>query len=145
MTTNAGTERVSRNAVGFVGQDHSNDDSEGIKKLFTPEFRNRLDSIIRFNSLNQETILHVVDKFILQLEAQLIEKNVTLEVDSIARMWLAEHGHDPSMGARPMSRLIRDRVNNALADELLFGKLHNGGTVQVSVKDEDLIFVIDAN
>ncbi|MBK50499.1 MAG: ATP-dependent Clp protease ATP-binding subunit ClpA [Chloroflexi bacterium] len=145
MTTNAGTERVSRNAVGFVGQDHSNDDSEVIKKLFTPEFRNRLDSIIRFNSLNQETILHVVDKFILQLEAQLIEKNVTLEVDSIARMWLAEHGHDPSMGARPMSRLIKDRVNNALADELLFGKLQNGGTVQVSVKDDDLIFVIDAN
>ena len=145
MTTNAGTEQTSRNTVGFVGQDHSNDDSDVIKKLFTPEFRNRLDSIIRFNALNDETILHVVDKFILQLEAQLVEKNVALEVHSTARIWLAKHGHDSSMGARPMSRLIRDRVNNALADELLFGKLQNGGTVQVSVKDDDLTFVINSN
>ena len=122
MTTNAGTEQMSRNSVGFVNQDHSGDDREVINKLFTPEFRNRLDSIIRFGSLDEETILEVAGKFVLQLEEQLADKHVSLRVEDSARQWLAKHGHDPSMGARPMSRLIRDRINQALADELLFGK-----------------------
>ena len=145
MTTNAGTEQMSRNSLGFVLQDHSDDDSEVIKKLFTPEFRNRLDSIIRFSSLTNETILHVVDKFVLQLEEQLADKNVSLSIDESARQWLAEHGHEPSMGARPMSRLIREKINQALADELLFGKLVSGGAVQVSVKKGNLFFNIVSN
>jgi ATP-dependent Clp protease ATP-binding subunit ClpA len=145
MTTNAGTEQMSRNSLGFVLQDHSDDDSEVIKKLFTPEFRNRLDSIIRFSRLTNETILHVVDKFVLQLEEQLADKNVSLNIDESARQWLAEHGHEPSMGARPMSRLIREKINQALADELLFGKLVSGGAVQVSVKKGNLFFNIVSN
>ena len=145
MTTNAGTEQMSRNSLGFVLQDHSDDDSEVIKKLFTPEFRNRLDSIIRFSSLTNETILHVVDKFVLQLEEQLADRHVSLSIDESARQWLAEHGHEPSMGARPMSRLIREKINQALADELLFGKLVSGGAVQVSVKKGNLFFNIVSN
>jgi ATP-dependent Clp protease ATP-binding subunit ClpA len=142
MTTNAGTEKMSRNSVGFVNQDHSDEDSEIIKKLFTPEFRNRLDSIIRFGSLNDETILYVVGKFVLQLEEQLADKNVSLLVEESARQWLARHGHDRSMGARPMSRLIRERINQGLADELLFGRLINGGSVHVTAKEDDLVFEI---
>ena len=143
MTTNAGTEQMSRNSVGFIDQDHSGDDKEVINKLFTPEFRNRLDSIIRFGSLNEEAILDVAGKFILQLEEQLADKHVSLRVEDSARQWLAKHGHDPSMGARPMSRLIRDRINRALADELLFGKLTNGGSVRVSAKQDELVFEIE--
>ena len=143
MTTNAGTEQMSRNSMGFVDQDHSGDDKEVINKLFTPEFRNRLDSIIRFGSLDEETILDVAGKFILQLEEQLADKHVSLRVEDSARQWLAKHGHDPSMGARPMSRLIRDRINRALADELLFGKLTNGGSVRVSAKQDELVFEIE--
>jgi len=143
MTTNAGTEQMSRNSVGFIDQDHSGDDKEVINKLFTPEFRNRLDSIIRFGSLNEEAILDVAGKFILQLEEQLADKHVSLRVEDSARQWLAKHGHDPSMGARPMSRLIRDRINRALADELLFGKLTTGGSVRVSAKQDELVFEIE--
>ena len=143
MTTNAGTEQMSRNSVGFVNQDHSGDDRDVINKLFTPEFRNRLDSIIRFGSLDEETILEVAGKFVLQLEEQLADKHVSLRVEDSARQWLAKHGHDPSMGARPMSRLIRDRINQALADELLFGKLTNGGSVRVSAKRDELVFEIE--
>jgi ATP-dependent Clp protease ATP-binding subunit ClpA len=143
MTTNAGTEQMSRNSVGFVDQDHSSDDREVINKLFTPEFRNRLDSIIRFGSLDEETILEVAGKFVLQLEEQLADKHVSLQVEDSARQWLAKHGHDPSMGARPMSRLIRNQINQALADELLFGKLTNGGSVRVFVKQDKLVFEIE--
>lgn len=143
MTTNAGTEQMSRNSVGFVDQDHSGEDKEMINKLFTPEFRNRLDSIIRFGSLDEETILEVAGKFVLQLEEQLADKHVSLLVEDSARQWLAKHGHDPSMGARPMSRLIRDRINRALADELLFGKLTNGGSVRVTAKHDELVFEIE--
>ena len=143
MTTNAGTEQMSRNSMGFVDQDHSGDDKEVINKLFTPEFRNRLDSIIRFGSLDEETILDVAGKFILQLEEQLADKHVSLRVEDSARQWLAKHGHDPSMGARPMSRLIRDRINRALADELLFGMLTTGGSVRVSAKQDELVFEIE--
>ena len=143
MTTNAGASQVARGSLGFVTQDHSTDDTEVINKLFTPEFRNRLDSIIRFGGLDENTISHVVDKFILQLESQLADKGVTLDVDDSARQWLAKNGHDVTMGARPMARLIRDRINEALADELLFGKLSSGGKVHVFEKDGDLSFEIE--
>ena len=143
MTTNAGAENVARTSVGFMEQDHSADDTEVIKRMFTPEFRNRLDSIIRFSALDADTILHVVDKFILQLEEQLADKRVTLELDSSARQWLAVHGHDPAMGARPMNRLIRERINQALAEELLFGKLSDGGHVRVYSEDDELKFDLE--
>ena len=143
MTTNAGASQVARGSLGFVTQDHSTDDTEVINKLFTPEFRNRLDSIIRFGGLDENTISHVVDKFILQLESQLADKGVTLDVDDSARQWLAKNGHDATMGARPMARLIRDRINEALADELLFGKLSSGGKVHVFEKGGDLSFEIE--
>lgn len=142
MTTNAGATEMARSSVGFVSQDHTLDDTEIINKLFTPEFRNRLDSIIRFGSLDDTTIGHVVDKFIMQLESQLADKNVVLDVDESARKWLAKNGHDAAMGARPMARLIRDKINQALADELLFGKLASGGKVKVFEKDNDLSFDI---
>ncbi len=143
MTTNAGATQMARGSVGFVTQDHSTDDTEVINKLFTPEFRNRLDSIIRFGALDEQTIAHVVDKFILQLESQLADKHVALQFDSSARQWLARHGHDVTMGARPMARLIRERINQALAEELLFGELASGGSVRVYEKDGDLAFEID--
>ena len=143
MTTNAGAAQMARGSVGFVTQDHSTDDTEVINKLFTPEFRNRLDSIIRFGALDEQTIAHVVDKFILQLESQLADKHVALQFDSSARQWLARHGHDVTMGARPMARLIRERINQALAEELLFGELASGGSVRVYEKDDDLAFEID--
>ena len=144
MTTNAGATQVARGSVGFVAQDHSADDSEVINKMFSPEFRNRLDSIIRFSGLDDSTISHVVDKFILQLELQLADKKVTLEVDDSARHWLAKNGHDPSMGARPMARLIRQKINQALADELLFGKLSTGGTVRIYEKGDELAFDLES-
>ncbi|MEE1567882.1 MAG: AAA family ATPase, partial [Arenicellales bacterium] len=144
MTTNAGATQMARGSVGFITQDHSGDDAEVIDKLFSPEFRNRLDSIIRFQSLDEETIGHVVDKFILELESQLADKHVTLEVAVTARGWLARHGHDAIMGARPMARLIRERINQALADELLFGKLSGGGSVRVFAKNDKLAFDIEA-
>ena len=140
MTTNAGAEQVARGSVGFVTQDHSTDDTEVIKRMFSPEFRNRLDSIVRFGALDEETILHVVGKFILQLEGQLADKHVSLTVDESARRWLAKNGHDPTMGARPMQRLIRERINRALADELLFGRLSSGGSVRLYEKEGDLAF-----
>jgi len=143
MTTNAGAAQMARSSVGFVDQDHSADDTEVIKKMFTPEFRNRLDSVIRFGTLDETTIGHVVDKFIVQLETQLADKHVVLEVDQDARQWLAKNGHDAMMGARPMARLVRDRINRALADELLFGKLAQGGTVRVYEKEGDLAFDIE--
>ncbi len=138
MTTNAGADRISRSSIGFTLQDHSSDAGEAIKKMFSPEFRNRLDSIIQFKPLNEQTILHVVDKFLTELETQLNEKSVTMEVDEEARAWLARHGHDPLMGARPMARLIQERLKRLLAEELLFGRLEHGGDVLVTVRDDDL-------
>jgi len=142
MTTNAGATEVSRSSVGFVTQDHTADDMEAIKKMFTPEFRNRLDSVIRFKPLDEDTIMHVVGKFVIELEHQLQEKNVQLEVDKKARKWLAKHGHELAMGARPMARLIQDEIKKELADEVLFGKLASGGEVTVSEKDDELTFTI---
>ena len=138
MTTNAGASQAARRTIGFVQQNHATDAMEVLRKMFTPEFRNRLDAIIQFQSLDLEHILRVVDKFLIELEAQLQEKHVSLHVDGDARRWLAEHGFDPQMGARPMARVIQDNVKRALADELLFGKLSEGGRVYLSVKDDKL-------
>ena len=144
MTTNAGAQQMARTSMGFTQQDHVGDDVQEIKKLFSPEFRNRLDAIIPFKPLDDQTILHVVSKFIMELESQLEDKHVTLEVDEAARLWLAKHGHDPAMGARPMARLLQDRVKKPLADELLFGKLAGGGHVKVTGTEEGLKFEIIA-
>jgi len=143
MTTNAGADRMSRPSIGFTQQDHSTDAMEVIIRMFSPEFRNRLDAVVQFQSLDAKTIGHVVDKFIIELEAQLQDRNVTFEVDEVARAWLAEHGYDPQMGARPMSRLIQEKIKKALAEELLFGQLEQGGHVRIGVKDGDLSFDIE--
>ncbi len=138
MTTNAGAQTAARRTIGFVDQNHASDAMEIIRKAFTPEFRNRLDAIVQFGALDFEHILRVVDKFLIELEVQLQEKHVSLDVDGEARKWLAEHGFDPQMGARPMARVIQDNVKRALADELLFGKLADGGKVRLSVRDDQL-------
>lgn len=138
MTTNAGAQQASRRGIGFVKQNHSMDAMEVIRRTFTPEFRNRLDAIIQFNALDFDHILRVVDKFLIELESQLSEKHVALDVDADARRWLAEHGFDPQMGARPMARVIQEKVKRVLADELLFGKLAEGGKVKLGVKDGEL-------
>ena len=143
MTTNAGAEQMNRASIGFSTQDHSSDSMEVIKKAFTPEFRNRLDAIIQFKQLGPETISQVVDKFLFELEGQLEDKGVTLEVDTEARTWLAIHGYDPNMGARPMARLIQENIKKPLAEDLLFGKLSDGGHVRVSVKDNALKFELE--
>jgi ATP-dependent Clp protease ATP-binding subunit ClpA len=138
MTTNAGAALAARRTIGFTQQDHSTDAMEVIRKAFTPEFRNRLDAVIQFRALDFGHILRVVDKFVIELESQLHEKHVALSVDADARRWLAEHGFDPQMGARPMSRVIQDQIKRKLADELLFGELSEGGRVDVSVVDGQL-------
>ena len=143
MTTNAGADRISRSSVGFTRQDHSSDALEIIKKTFSPEFRNRLSAIIEFNALDQKTILNVVDKFLVELQAQLDDKKVSLETDDAARLWLGEQGYDKVMGARPMARLLQERIKRKLAEELLFGKLLHGGRVFVSVADGDLIVNVE--
>ncbi len=144
MTTNAGAEEGSRASIGFTQQDHSSDSLKVIEKGFSPEFRNRLDAIVQFKPLDISIVGQVVDKFIFELEAVLAEKKVTLSLDSEARLWLAEHGCDPKMGARPMSRLIQEKIKKPLANELLFGKLTHGGHVQVIVDNGELAFSIDS-
>ncbi|GMM67226.1 ATP-dependent Clp protease ATP-binding subunit ClpA [Alteromonas sp. MTD1] len=140
MTTNAGVQETVRKSIGFKQQDHSHDAMSEINKVFTPEFRNRLDGIIWFNHLDSEIILQVVDKFIIELQAQLDQKGVSLEVTSDARAYLAEKGYDKSMGARPMARLIKDELKKELANELLFGELSKGGNVKVDCVDDKLTF-----
>ncbi len=140
MTTNAGAEQMSRESMGFAKQTHVGDDVEAVKRMFSPEFRNRLDAVIPFKSLDETTIVHVVDKFILELEAQLEDRKVSIELDDAARRWLAKHGYEPAMGARPMARLIREKIKKPLADELLFGKLADGGNVVITEKDGELAF-----
>lgn len=140
MTTNAGAERISRTSVGFADQDHSTDALEAINKTFAPEFRNRLDAVIQFKALTHDTIGHVVDKFIMELEVQLEDKGVKLDVDAKARKWLAKNGYDSKMGARPMARLIQDKIKRPLADELLFGKLASGGHVSVTERGGKIAF-----
>ncbi|PSL13038.1 ATP-dependent Clp protease ATP-binding subunit ClpA [Marinobacterium halophilum] len=134
MTTNAGAEALSRPSIGFTSQDHSTDAMEALKKLFTPEFRNRLDAVIQFKALTLEIVKGVVDKFLTELQAQLDEKRVVLNVDDEARLWLAEHGYDEKMGARPMQRLIQEKLKKPLAEMILFGELaESGGEVDISV------------
>jgi ATP-dependent Clp protease ATP-binding subunit ClpA len=139
MTTNAGATQAARRTMGFIAQDHTSDAMEVIRKAFTPEFRNRLDAIIQFQGLGFEHILRVVDKFLIELETQLHEKHVSLSATAAARQWLAEHGFDPLMGARPMARLLQEQIKRPLADELLFGKLVGGGRVTVDVRDGELV------
>jgi ATP-dependent Clp protease ATP-binding subunit ClpA len=143
MTTNAGADQMSRPSIGFTEQDHSSDSGEAIKKMFTPEFRNRLDAIVQFGPLDVKTIGHVVDKFIIELESQLEEKRVAIEVDENARAWLAEHGFDKLMGARPMARVIQENIKRPLAEELLFGRLEGGGHVRIGVADDKLSLMFE--
>lgn len=139
MTTNAGASEMSRSSIGFTSQDHTADGMEIIKKAFTPEFRNRLDSIIQFGNLTIETIRTVVDKFLVNLQVQLDEKQVLLHVDELAVDWFVEHGYSESMGARPMARLIQEKLKKALAEDILFGDLADGGgDVNVSVVDDEI-------
>ena len=138
MTSNAGAHETARRSIGFAEQDHSTDGMEALNRLFTPEFRNRLDAIIQFRPLPSEVIVGVVDKFVAELQGQLDERRVHLELDDEAKLWFAEHGYEPSMGARPMARLIQDKLKRPMAEELLFGTLVKGGSVLVSVKDGEL-------
>jgi ATP-dependent Clp protease ATP-binding subunit ClpA len=144
MTTNAGAEQIGRASMGFTRQDHTGDEMAILQRAFSPEFRNRLDAIIQFKPLSAETIGHVVDKFVTELQAQLEDKHVEIDVDEDARAWLAQHGYDPAMGARPMARLIREKIKKALADEILFGRLAHGGQVTVGEKDGELTFDFEA-
>jgi ATP-dependent Clp protease ATP-binding subunit ClpA len=137
MTSNVGARSVQRSSIGFSEQNHSHDYESEMKKVFAPEFRNRLSEVIYFNSLDKDTIIYVVNKFLFDLESLLEEKNVSLIVSDKARDWFASNGYDVQMGARPMSRLIEKEIRKPLADELLFGKLTKGGTVKVDiVKDQ---------
>lgn len=140
MTTNAGVQETEKKSIGLIQQDHSHDAMSVIKKVFTPEFRNRLDNIIWFNSLDEHVIHQVVDKFIVELQAQLDVRGVSLEVSDDARHWLALKGYDKAMGARPMGRAIQEQLKKPLANELLFGSLVDGGTVKVDLKDDELKF-----
>ena len=139
LTTNAGVQETVRQSIGFKQQDHSLDALSEINKVFSPEFRNRLDNIVWFNHLDNIVIHQVVDKFIVELQAQLDDKGVSLELTEQAKQWLAENGYDKAMGARPMSRLIQEHLKKALANELLFGELTHGGTAKVDVKKDKLV------
>jgi len=142
MTTNAGAQEMSRASIGFTQQDHSSDGMSIITKKFSPEFRNRLDSIIQFESLEIDSIKRVVDKLVVELEAKLDNNNVTLELDDAARDWIAERGYDPQMGARPMARIIQEQIKRPLAEELLFGSLARGGHVKIIVGKDDSLELI---
>jgi ATP-dependent Clp protease ATP-binding subunit ClpA len=137
MTTNAGASDLAKQAFGFNRTKREGDDQEAIQRLFTPEFRNRLDSVITFQNLPREVIAKVVEKFVFQLEAQLADRNVTIELSPEASAWLIEHGYDDRFGARPLARVIQDNIKQPLAEELLFGRLEGGGTVRVVVEETD--------
>jgi ATP-dependent Clp protease ATP-binding subunit ClpA len=143
MTTNAGAQEMSRTSVGFTHQDHSTDAIEVIKRLFSPEFRNRLDAIIQFSALDEKSVARVVDKLIVELEAQLEKNEVTIELEPAARQWIAEKGYDKKMGARPMARVIQEHIKRPLAEELLFGKLADGGHVRVDVGTAGLVLICE--
>ncbi len=137
MTTNAGASDLAKQAFGFNRSKREGDDQEAIQRLFTPEFRNRLDAIIPFQNLPRDVIGKVVEKFVFQLEAQLADRNVTIELSPEASDWLIEHGYDERFGARPMSRIIQEHIKQPLAEELLFGRLEGGGTVRVIVEEKE--------
>jgi ATP-dependent Clp protease ATP-binding subunit ClpA len=141
MTTNAGAAEMSRASIGFVAQDHATDGMEAIKRLFAPEFRNRLDAVVQFQSLDERTIQRVVDKLLVEIEAQLEQKGVALHIDDEARLWIAKRGYDPKMGARPMARIIQEHIKRPLAEELLFGRLQKGGHAFVSLGPDDQLKV----
>jgi ATP-dependent Clp protease ATP-binding subunit ClpA len=143
MTTNAGAAETTRRSIGFTEQDHATDGLEALKRYFSPEFRNRLDTVVQFGALDTDTIRSVVDKFVFELERQLEEKKVSLSIDAAARQWLATKGYDPKMGARPMARVIRNHIKKPLANELLFGELVGGGSVAITVDNDTLAFAIN--
>jgi ATP-dependent Clp protease ATP-binding subunit ClpA len=142
MTTNAGAAELNRVSIGFTSANQAGDEMAEIRRMFTPEFRNRIDAMISFKPLDHEVILRVVDKFLMQLEGQLNEKKVEPSFTQALKDWLAEKGFDPQMGARPMARLIQDTIRKALADELLFGRLANGGRVSVDIDDDEVVHLI---
>jgi len=142
MTTNAGASDLAKEAIGFGRDTREGEDEDAIKRLFTPEFRNRLDATIAFAGLTPEIVGRVVEKFVMQLEAQLADRNVTIELSSAAKEWLAERGYDRLYGARPLSRVIQEHIKKPLAEELLFGKLVKGGSVKVTMKEGKLDFEI---
>jgi ATP-dependent Clp protease ATP-binding subunit ClpA len=141
MTTNAGAADMSRASIGFVAQDHASDAMEAIKKMFSPEFRNRLDAVVSFAPLDEVTIHRVVDKLLVEVETQLESKGVALHIDDEARAWIAKRGYDPKMGARPMARVIQEHIKRPLAEELLFGRLEHGGHAFVTVGADDQLKV----
>jgi ATP-dependent Clp protease ATP-binding subunit ClpA len=143
MTSNAGASEMSKSAIGFNRDRRTGEDTAAIERTFTPEFRNRLDAVISFETLGKKVILEVVQKFILQLEAQLFDRNVHVELSEEAASWLAEKGYDDKMGARPLGRVIQEHIKKPLAEELLFGKLVKGGIVRILVKDGALDLVIE--
>ena len=143
MTSNAGAMEQAQNALGFGRSRREGEDTAAVEKMFTPEFRNRLDAVISFAALPKEVILQVVEKFVLQLEAQLMDRNVQIELSPEAAEWLADKGYDDKMGARPLGRVIQEHIKKPLAEELLFGKLAKGGLVQVTVADDEIALKIE--
>ena len=142
MTTNAGASELSKSSMGFTPTKHAGDEMGEIKRMFTPEFRNRLDATISFKALDRHIILRVVDKFLIQLEHQLDEKKVEISFTEPLRDYLARKGFDPTMGARPMARLIQDTIRSALADELLFGRLATGGKVTIDIDEAEKVQIV---
>jgi ATP-dependent Clp protease ATP-binding subunit ClpA len=143
MTTNAGAREMSGAPLGFGAQSNAGRGKEAIEKMFSPEFRNRLDAMIAFNPLSPEIIEQVVDKFIMELDQQLNERKVSLQITPRARRWFAERGYDQAFGARPMARLIQNEIKRVLADEILFGRLQGGGHVEVDESEGKLVFIYD--
>jgi ATP-dependent Clp protease ATP-binding subunit ClpA len=143
MTSNAGAREQSQAAIGFGRERRTGEDTAAIERTFTPEFRNRLDAVINFAPLGKEIIMQVVEKFVLQLEAQLLDRNVHIELTPEAAAWLGDKGYDDKMGARPLARVIQDYIKKPLAEELLFGKLVKGGLVRVNVKDDAIVLDIE--
>ncbi|MFZ1346501.1 MAG: AAA family ATPase, partial [Tabrizicola sp.] len=143
MTTNAGAADQAKAAIGFGRERREGEDTAAIERTFTPEFRNRLDAVIAFAPLGKGTIMKVVEKFVLQLEAQLMDRNVTFELSEAAAAWLGDKGYDDKMGARPLARVIQEYIKKPLAEELLFGKLVKGGLVRVNVKDDAITLDIE--
>ncbi|MFV0302824.1 MAG: AAA family ATPase, partial [Paracoccus sp. (in: a-proteobacteria)] len=142
MTTNAGAADQAKAAIGFGRERREGEDVEAIERMFTPEFRNRLDAVVSFAPLPREVIVQVVEKFVLQLEAQLMDRNVHIELTEDAANWLADRGYDDKMGARPLGRVIQENIKKPLAEELLFGRLTKGGVVKVKLQDDRLAFDI---
>jgi ATP-dependent Clp protease ATP-binding subunit ClpA len=143
MTTNAGAQEMNRPSIGFRPADNATDGMEAVRRLFSPEFRNRLDATIQFAPLDAATIERVVDKLLIEVEAQLEPKGVGVTIDEAARHWIAQKGYDPKMGARPMARVIQEFIKRPLAEELLFGKLVGGGQVRVSVAADQSALVLE--